>query len=357
MSESELLLRYLRVNNHSIELSEAKWELLLYQARSSGLLARLACYHKKGYFSVPSYVETHLDSARVFFNSQQRVLRWELHLLHKAFQQLQLPMVLLKGSAYAAANLNANYGRVFNDIDVLVPEERLQDIKNTLVWHGWFPEQLDPYDQNYYQQWMHELPPMQHIERGTFLDIHHNILPRTSRFFPDAKKLLANIVKTQEGDFWTLSREDLYLHSATHLFLGGEFENGLRDLTDMDLLFRQLSQQDSDFSEKLVSRGYVLGLSLPLFYALRYSHKLLLCPVPKVILQGIADCGPQPLVLKIMDFLFLRALMPNHSSADDNWTGIARWLLYIRSHWLKMPFYLLIPHLLRKSFMRLTKQT
>ncbi len=57
-----------------------------------------------------------------------------------------------------------------------------------------------------------------------------------------------------------------------------------------------------------------------------------------------------------MDFLFLRALMPDHESCNDRWTGFARWLLFIRSHWLKMSWYQLIPHLLRKSIKRLTGQ-
>jgi hypothetical protein len=53
-----------------------------------------------------------------------------------------------------------------------------------------------------------------------------------------------------------------------------------------------------------------------------------------------------------MDALFLRALMPDHESCNDRWTGLARWLLFVRSHWLKMPVYLMVPHLLRKAFRR-----
>jgi len=32
---------------------------------------------------------------------------------------------------------------------------------------------------------------------------------------------------------------------------------------------------------------------------------------------------------------------------------LARWLLFVRSHWLKMPVYLMVPHLLRKAFRRM----
>ena len=58
----------------------------------------------------------------------------------------------------------------------------------------------------------------------------------------------------------------------------------------------------------------------------------------------------------MMDSLFLRALNPAHPSCDDQWTGLARWLLYLRSHWLKMPLQLLMPHLARKAWLRLSGQ-
>jgi hypothetical protein len=44
--------------------------------------------------------------------------------------------------------------------------------------------------------------------------------------------------------------------------------------------------------------------------------------------------------------------MPDHESCNDRWTGLARWLLFVRSHWLKMPVHLMVPHLLRKAFRR-----
>jgi hypothetical protein len=59
---------------------------------------------------------------------------------------------------------------------------------------------------------------------------------------------------------------------------------------------------------------------------------------------------PWKLKVWFMDFLFLRAFMPDHSSCEDVGTGLSRWLLFIRSHWLRMPIKLLIPHLLRKSY-------
>jgi hypothetical protein len=53
-----------------------------------------------------------------------------------------------------------------------------------------------------------------------------------------------------------------------------------------------------------------------------------------------------------MDLLFVRALRPNHSTCSDASTRLARWLLYVRGHWLRMPFPLLVYHLTRKALIR-----
>lgn len=350
-----LLVERLISSERNKDLNDFEWDLVLRQARTAGVVERLSYFSReKKFFTIPSYVENHFDAANVFFTSQNRIVQWELSLLSKVFQQLQLPLVLLKGTAYVAAGLDVNFGRVFNDVDILVPENRLKEVKNALSWYGWFPEKMDKYDRRYYERWMHELPPMRHIERTTSLDIHHNILPKTCSCSPDSEKLYQDIVKVDTADFWVFKPEDMVLHSACHLFIGGEFENSLRDLSDLDLLLCQFSQEREGFFLSLIERSQEMGLQLPLFYTFRYTKTILKTPVPKDIEQMV--CQMKGLKIKLMDFIFLRAFMPNHPSCNVRWTGLARWLLYIRSHYLRMPLYLLIPHLLRKNLMRFTKK-
>ncbi len=79
-------------------------------------------------------------------------------------------------------------------------------------------------------------------------------------------------------------------------------------------------------------------------------------PTPEAVLTASALYAPGLDKIKMMDNLFLRALNPAHPSCDDKWTGLARWLLYLRAHWLKIPLRLLIPHLSRKAWLRLSNQ-
>lgn len=350
---SRLLIERLMLDSVAPTYTVWEWELLVRQARAAGVLSRLTFFLEISEKpQPPAFVCRHLEAAKKYWLSQKRIVNWELYHLKRVFEQLQLPLILLKGTAYSAGSLNAGLGRVFSDIDILVPKQRLQDVKDALKWDGWLSESLNSYDQRYYKRWMHELPPLRHVKRGTTLDIHHNILPRTCALCPDAELLLSSATEVAGEGLWLLGPEDMVLHSASHLFWGGEFENGLRDLSDIDLLLREFSENNVGFWQKLINRADELGLNLPLFYALRYTHKILATPMPDKLVEemGIVVAG---LKNKVMDGLFIRGLKPYHPSCDDLLTGLARWLLYIRSHWLKMPWYLLLPHLSRKAWMRL----
>lgn len=155
-------------------------------------------------------------------------------------------------------------------------------------------------------------------------------------------------VKDLENGY-TFSPVDMVLHSATHLFWDGEFNRGLRDLVDLDALLRHFAISTPGFWEAIVPRARELNLSLPLFYAVRYTVHFLDTPVPAEVIA--ATSADKPRFRRVMDFVFERALMPDHASCDDAFTAFARWLLYVRSHYLRMPLRLLVPHLVRKWWM------
>jgi len=145
---------------------------------------------------------------------------------------------------------------------------------------GWHASGLSEYDKRYYRRWMHEIPPMQHIQRATVIDVHHAILPDTARYHPDSAKLRSRAVAVKGlPGVYVLAAEDRILHSAAHLFHDGELPHGLRDLTDLDLLLRDAAA-DREFWPRLAARAGELQLSRPLFYALRYLRHFLDTPFP-----------------------------------------------------------------------------
>jgi hypothetical protein len=105
----------------------------------------------------------------------------------------------------------------------------------------------------------------------------------------------------------------------------------------------------------MVPRAVELDLTRALFYALRYANLILGTPVPAAVSDAVSQvpgAKPSILVLALMDALFMRALRPAHRSAQDSLTPFARWLLYLRAHWLRMPPHLLIYHLTRKALVK-----
>lgn len=335
-------------------LSLAEWDLLIRQGRRANLLSRLAWALRPDLDRLPLAPRRHLIAALQVARRQGDATRWEVNRIQAALAPLGLTPILLKGAAYLLAERSAGAGRIFGDVDILVPRDRIDEVEAALQAHGWrFSDELTPYDQRYYRQWMHEIPPLGHEDRGTALDVHHTILPPTARVRVNTAALFEDTraVPGQPG-VHVLAPAALFLHSATHLFHEGELDKGLRDLFDLDALMRELGQ-DSSFWAGLVPQARHLGLMRPLFHALRYTARHLGTPVPAAVLTEVRAAAPSWLSLRLMDFCYDRALRPVHASCDDAFTPLARLAIYVRSHWIRMPTGLLIQHLARKAWMRL----
>lgn len=350
----DLLGPVLRDPSRISQSSPAEWELLMRQARAANLLARLALRLEESKPpSIHAQLQAHLKSACLMAKAQQRAVHWEAREIGRALRELGGPVVLLKGAAYAMAGLPPAKGRVFSDIDLLVPKQLLGQAEAALMLGGWHHLQQDPYDDLYYRRWMHEVPPMIHASRETVVDLHHNILPPTSRMRVDANRLLDAIVPLPDWPgLFRLGDADLVLHSASHLFLDGEFDKGLRDLVDLDALLRHFGSTQPGFWMALVERAQLLGLDRVLFYALRYAQTVLETPVAAEATQALAAAAPPTWQLAWMDMVFHRALRPDHPSCSDTWSGVARNFLYLRAHWMRMPLHLLLPHLTIKAWKR-----
>ena len=146
---------------------------LVWQARVAELLGQLRNSLVKAdvISNVPHQVRRHLDAAWKISELHGQAVKYELAHLREALEKLGIPVVLLKGAAYCAQNNSAAAGRVFSDIDILVPKAALDEAEQLLLGAGWIPTHLNAYDQRYYRDWMHEIPPIEHKNRSTVLDV------------------------------------------------------------------------------------------------------------------------------------------------------------------------------------------
>ncbi len=346
-----LLHQVLRDAGAARELPLTAWDVLVRQARHANLLGRLHHQLADAGVHVPERPARHLQSAATMAARQHLSVRYEVAQLQRVLAPLQAPLILLKGAAYVMAGLPAASGRVFSDVDILLPRRVLDEAESLLALNGWTGEKLDAYDQHYYRRWMHELPPLMHLFRGTALDVHHTLLPPTSRSHVDTDALLRDSIELpQTPGVRVLSPVDLVLHSAAHLFHEGEPDNLLRDLSDLDLLMRHFSAA-ADFWPRLLARAQAHGLQQPLRLALRYCRQTLLTPIPAEVLESSRAAHAVGWRERMLDGIYARALRPQHESAADRWTSWGNRALYVRSHWLRMPLALLAYHLLHKALM------
>lgn len=344
-----LLVQVLRAPTAAAGLGNAQWDLLVRQARRAALLPRLAQRLGQAGVCAPSAAQRHLDVALALARVQRDEVWREIRLLLQVLAPLQVPVVLLKGAAYVAADLPPAQARLFSDIDILVPRPRLGEVEASLLAHGWAPTHLSAYDQRYYREWMHELPPLVHIQRQTTLDVHHNILPSTARTVPEAERLLAAAVPLdEEPRLRVLCTEDRVLHSMSHLFHNDDLSHALRDLSDLDLLLREHPEGDPFWSQ-LLRRARQLQLTRPLHDGLRYAARVLHTPVPAAVVDEVKGWGRPAARQALMDALWRRALAPRHDSCDDALSPVARGALYLRAHWLRMPPAMLVRHLTVKA--------
>ena len=348
--EANYILATLLEPDWLLTLTQAQWGQLIRQGKWTGLLARLhAIIEERGLLSeIPGRARAHLIAARTVADSQGQVLRWEVNRIERAFKDAALPFLLLKGAAYILLDLPFARGRVSSDVDILVAKDRLIEAERCLIDWGWAATKLEEYDQYFYRAYSHELPPLRHRERGTIVDVHHTILPPTGRLHPDPVKLMTGAVQIPGTNLSVLAPTDMVLHSAAHAFQDGDLKAPLRDLVDLDGLFRHFGTE-LRFWQQLLPRASELQLSRPLYYALRYTKHVLNTPIPEEILDDSQKSQPPWPALRIMDQLVANVVRPRPRSGEGFAGGFSAGLLYARSHWLRMPPWLLTRHLLRKS--------
>ena len=347
------LLRCCRETTAVLGFSAEDWNRCLGAARAERLLARLGYrIEDAGLLDrCPGAAQDLLLGARVLPLALQVQVNREILHIQQILTSVGADLILLKGAAYLSAGFPLSRGRRLRDLDILVRREELDRIERALLANGWESQPLRAYDQRYYRDWMHEIPPLRHRDRDVEIDVHHTILPLTSRLKPNPGLLWERSEPINgQHQVRVLSPADMVLHSATHLFQDGEIRGGLNDLWDIDALLRQSLPQPR-FWDGLIERAAQMDLGRPLYYGLVFAERLLGTPVPDAVLAQAGErFAPARPVAGLMALLVAHSLPPQEGESTD---GLANWLLYVRSHWLRMPPHLLLPHLLRKSMRRL----
>jgi len=327
MSPGWRLAHVLRDPGTALGFTAREWTELFAVARAEQMAGTLA--HRLNGLALPPRVQRLVEDAIASAEQVRQAALWEAEMARRALAPLGMKVVLLKGTAFAAAGLSPSAGRNIGDLDILVPRDRIEEAEVALLAAGWEWVKPDPYDDAYYRRWMHELPPLIHRERDRMIDVHHTILPLTARIRPDAQALL-DASEPLENGLCILSRTDRQVHAVAHLLADGDLAGGMRNLWDFHCLIRDEGTQG------LAERARHHGLGREMARAGRLSHALYGTEVP-----------PEWQRLTLLDRLYLRRM-----TARDGWgrgsRKFTRLAFYVRSHWLRMPPLMLARHLWTK---------
>lgn len=342
MPDHSPLLSFLADRGSVDRLDLEGWSLLFAEARACGLTARLAAELLTGPppEAMPPMFRAHLIAAQRQEEALIKDARRELGFIREALETLGTKVLLLKGAAYVAAALPAARGRIFSDIDILVEKPFLSKAEGALMLGGWVARRLSDYDRRYYREWSHEIPPMAHVQRGTTIDLHHSLIMPTCRIRVDVETMIEEAIPIAGEDGWfRLKDEDLVLHAASHLLLNSEFDRGLRDLWDIDILMRHFGASAPDFGHAVLERADRVGLGRVVRQAFTLCTRLFGTPLPQ---QAVEERG---LVMRLLH----TATGTRHPDTRSCWQPIADQLLLYRELYLRLPPHLLIRHLWHKA--------
>lgn len=333
------------------EMAPRDWTGLVVLARKANLLGALAERLAEAEVSTGCNADRHLGGARQLSERQRRSVRWEAQAIHDALCELAIPVVLLKGAAYVMGGHATALGRLFGDIDILVPTEHLGDVEIRLMVNGWSPAVSVEYDERYYRRWMHELPPMAHLRRGTVIDVHHTILPPTARLTPNPAGIIERAqAVTGLPALRVPAAEDLVVHSIVHLVHEGSVDNALRDLYDV-LQLLESGAADPGFASRLQEVCWNHGVAAPVAMGIRLLERFFTPSAKNLPTIRCQASGPNFGYGPAAEWLYYRAI--ESLGHDDSSATLLRLAIYVRAHWLRMPPQLLMRHLAKKLFLRI----
>lgn len=318
--------------------SGMQWTIFLQQAREQGLSARFFYTLQKLDLlaAVPEQVQNHGQSAAIYAEKQQHSLYFELRQLEPVFVAAKFPCLLLKGAAYRALSLQVSHGRLFSDLDILVPAAQLKGVRNKLFFSGFSEGELSDYDRHYYLQWSHQNPPLYHVSRHTVIDLHHHIYPTASAKHINIQPLFIHAESIPGSAFRVPTVAHLFIHAAVHLFYQEETHKLIKDIVDLNDLFSEVAEkQQLDF---LLQQSVIMGVQSAVVNVCYILAEVFDNQHARYCLQQSA-IKPQMLACRLM----LLMLKPDGRLA---YFALPCW--YLRGHFLKMRWNILLYHIVAK---------
>jgi len=336
-----------------IKLKE--WEQVIEVLRESDLLA--CCYFRlkdnNQLAQLPDFALKHVTSAMVYSERQAKQVLFEAQQIQDTLSGIGVKPYFLKGASYTLQNSNNSRGRVYSDIDVLVSKGDILKSEKALSDNGWQSCNVSDYDDKYYREWSHEIPPMSHATRGTTLDLHHNIvLPISGRAVP-IKDFVKNGVIVENGCS-VLSLPATVMHSCVHLVINEECHHAFRDLLDISALIKD--SDSAQFWTDIIELANKLNFVKELYIALSVANIFGMLEIPEELSARFSLFKDDKLLQYRIQSVYALSFQPHSKHIQTFRHALAVFISYIFGHLNKMPLKVLLPHLTTKLFFSIRDQ-
>lgn len=224
---------------YAADVTLADWDEVIPFANHCELLPQLTAklVSHESSETLPVGVQTRLQREDQINRFYEMTHTFELDELARLLGERCTRLVLLKGGAYSRSGQAWARGRRSTDVDLLVRENELDTVAETLSSNGYVTDdELTERDQRYYRRWLHELPPLKHSYRLIEIDVHFRLLPLGDpKTFP-VDDLIDRSVAIPSTKYYWLDPIHRVIHACTNLAHIGEARRALRDLWDTRFL-------------------------------------------------------------------------------------------------------------------------
>jgi len=205
--------------------------------------------------------------SQFWFQAQLNAIKEIVGLLNKK----NIVPVLLKGISISISHYPQPYYRMMGDIDILVNEEKVNDVEYTLSALGY--KQKSIYSEDFYKR-LHHTMPWQHCKDDVWIEVHKKLFPKTSACYSSPIFQL-DVIKSEMcvGDFYggkvyRLSKEFQIVYIASHWAERFKQIGGIFALTDVALIINKYND-DIDWN-KVISWSNTPYISNYVYLLLQY---------------------------------------------------------------------------------------
>src|SRR6266850_6399767 len=316
---------------------EVPWERVIASASRLGLAPLLYRNLTKAGFRghVPASAISSLGRSAHAAACQMTIQLGALKSIVEALRTVEIDPVLLKGAALALTLYDQPSMRMMQDIDLLVPAERVGAALLCLERLGYRGAVTDRGADFYLSH--HHATPMIAMGGRVVVEIHRGLVPGDTGLQIDPAPFIERALRLgpAEASYRVLSPEDQILHAGLHLSYCDRFVGKLRDLMDLHALV-EVRGGRLEWGRLLESAART-QIARSLYSTLDLSRRLMGTPVPAEAMNELARAaGWDPLAERLLRSL-ARSSLFSAGPSDDLLPGpSARWMcgtLLRRARW------------------------